>query len=397
MVSMNPRPRGKVWVVSQLVIMVVVFIFLQKLLGAFARADHTYGNVRWYFDVGAAMHERGFFNVWTPYPPVFPGLLYMLSAFQREVQGFINLWKILNLVGLALIAHLVFKILRGAGGQRALPAALGFALINATWASRMTIGLYMDQFDYLPILLMLLSLYLLERRMLTLSAATCAAGFMTKVFPGAVLLIALFALEKKRKITYLIVFAAVCAAILIPYLARDTEPLVSWYNFTASRDGWETVWHYPRVKFPPIPDPNLLVEPFRSDARPYAWLTWLGALSMLGYMLWQYKGGPRGGASLPRQTLCLLLLFLIFSKGVSSYFVFWIFPLLFICHGPLLAFILCCVFILVANTEFFVDTHWLSIWTRHGLFAALLIVQMALQSRSPRRESGQPGVSASSR
>jgi hypothetical protein len=359
--------------------MVVVFVFLQKLLGTFARADHTYGNVRWYFDVGAAMHERGFLGVWTPYPPVFPGALYMLSAFQKGLEGFINLWKILNLIGLALIAHLVYRLLEGNGRARALPAALGFALINATWASRMTIGLYMDQFDYLPVVLMLASLLLLMRNRLALSAIVCGVGFMTKIFPGAVLLIALLSLDKKQKIAYLATFAVVCAAILMPYLVRDTEPLVSWYNFTASRDGWETVWHYPTVKFPPIPDPDLLVEPFRSDARPYAWLSWLGALSMLAYMAWQWKARPRGGASAPQQAMCLLLLFLIFSKGVSSYFVFWIFPLLFVCYRPLLAFMLCCAFILVANVEFFVDTHWLSIWVRHGLFVALLLSQVIVQ------------------
>ena len=382
MVFMSPRPRGKIWVVSQLVIMTVLFIFLQKMLGAFARADHTYGNVRWYFDVGAAMHARGFFNVWTPYPPVFPGLLYLLSAFQEEIAGFINLWKILNLAGLALIAHLVFRVLERDGVARALPAALGFALISATWASRMTIGLYMDQFDYLPILIMLASLYLLVKNRLTLSAALCAAGFMTKMFPGAVLLIALFTLDRRQRVAYAVTFAVVCAAILVPYLIRGTEPLVSWYNFSVSRDGWETIWHYPAVKFPPIPNPDLLVEPFRSNARPYAWLTWLSALSMLGYMAWQRKGKPRGSASLPQQALCLLLLLLVFSKGVSSYFVFWIFPLLFICYRPLLAFIICCVFMLVANIEFFVDTHWLSIWTRHSLFIGLLLVQIIAQYRA---------------
>jgi len=396
MVFFSPRPKGRIWAVSQIAIMVVVFVFLQRLLGAFARADHTYGNLRWYFDVGAAMHERGFFSVWTPYPPVFPGLLYMLSAFQKEVAGFINFWKILNLVGLALIAHLVYRLLEKRGAERALPAALGFALINATWASRLTIGLYMDQFDYLPILLMLASLYFLMREKTRLSAVFCGIGVMTKMFPGVVLLIALFTLERRKKMVYLITIAVVCVAILVPYLIRDTEPLVSWYDFTASRDGWETIWHYPTVKFPPIPNPQLLVEPYRNDARPYAWLTWLSALSMLGYMVWQRAGRARISASMPQQALCLLLLFLIFSKGVSSYFVFWAFPLLFICYRPLPAFILSSLFILVANTEFFVDTHWYSIWIRHGIFAGLLLGQLASQyrTRSPAAPTGQPSGSA---
>jgi hypothetical protein len=205
---------------------------------------------------------------------------------------------------------------------------------------------------------------------------------MTKMFPGAILLIALFMLDKRRKIVSFITFAVVCGAILLPYLIYDTEPLVSWYNFTASRDGWETVWHYPEVKFPPIPNPKLLVEPFRSDARPYAWLTWLTALSMLIYMVWQRKGPGRGSTPLPQQALCLLLLLLIFSKGVSSYFIFWLFPLLFVCYKPLPAFILSGFFILVANTEFFVDTHWYSIWIRHGIFIGLLLGQVATQYRA---------------
>jgi hypothetical protein len=104
---------------------------------------------------------------------------------------------------------------------------------------------------------------------------------------------------------------------------------------------------------------------------------------MLGYMVWQRRGQALRRASLPRQALCLLLLLLIFSKGVSSYFVFWLFPLFFICYRPLLAFFLCCIFILVANIEFFVDTHWLSIWVRHSLFIGLLLGQIITQYRPP--------------
>lgn len=382
MVFVIPRPGGRIWVISQLVIMVVIFVFLQKLLGAFAKADHTYGNVRWYFDVGSAMHARGFFNVWTPYPPVFPGLLYLLAAFQKTIEGFINFYKVLNVMGIGLIAYLIYRLLDREGVERALPAALGFVLINATWASHLTIGLYMDQFDYLPILLMLLSLYFLMKDRAKLSAVFCGIGVMTKMFPGVVLLIALFALERRRKIIYLVTFAVVCVAILLPYLIRDTEPLVSWYNFTASRDGWETVWHYPRVKFPPIPNPGLLITPFRNGARPYAWLAWLGAAAMLIYMVWRRRMGGRAETSFAREALCLLLLFLIFSKGVSSYFVFWLFPLLFVCYKPLPAFILCGLFILLANTEFFVDTHWYSIWIRHVLFIAILISQIAGEYRA---------------
>jgi hypothetical protein len=381
-----PRPKSRVWVISQIAIMIVVFILLQKLLGAFARVDHTYGNVRWYFDVGALMHEKGFFNLWTSYPPVFPGLLYVLSAFQKEVVGFINFWKILNVVFVLGITYMVFRILAVEDRQRALVAAFGYALINATYNSRVTIGLFMDQFDYIPTLLVLISLYFLLVRKDAVSSIFCGIGAMTKMFPGVMLLIALFMLEKRQKVIYIAVFAITCLVILLPYFTNGMEPLVSLYNYTASRDAWETVWHYPNVKFPPPTQTEPLFSPFRSDARPYSWLGWLTGVSMLGYMVWRKR--VRANASVAQQALCLLLIILIVSKGVSSYFMFWIFPLIFICYRPLLAFILGAVFMLVGNIEFFVDTHWMSIWMRHALFVGLMVQQIIAQrGLSGRRES----------
>lgn len=391
MAFLIPRPGSRAWPISQLAIMIIVFLLLQRLLGAFARVDHTYGNVRWYFDVGALMHEKGFFNLWTSYPPVFPGLLYVLSGFQRDLVGFINFWKILNVALVLGITYMVFRIIAVEDRRRAFMAAFGYALINATYNSRLTIGLFMDQFDYIPTLLALISLYYLIKRRNALSSFFCGVGTMTKVFPAVMLLIAVFRLQNRQKVIYIAVFAVTCFAILLPYFINGIEPLVSLYNYTASRDAWETVWHYPKVKFPPPTQTGPLLEPFRSDARPYSWLGWLTAVSLLGYMVWLRK--VRANASFVQQALCLLLIILIFSKGVSSYFVFWIIPIIFICYRPLVAFILCCVFILVANIEFFVDTHWLSIWIRHLLFIGLLLGQVIAQYRARVLRRQPEGVS----
>lgn len=393
MAFLIPRPGSRAWAISQLAIMIIVFLLLQRLLGAFARVDHTYGNVRWYFDVGALMHEKGFFNLWTSYPPVFPGLLYVLSGFQRDLVGFINFWKILNVALVLGITYMVFRIIAVEDRRRAFMAAFGYALINATYNSRLTIGLFMDQFDYIPTLLVLISLYYLMKRRSALSSFFCGVGTMTKVFPAVMLLIAVFRLQNRQKVIYIAVFAVTCFAILLPYFINGIEPLVSLYNYTASRDAWETVWHYPKVKFPPPTRTEPLLEPFRSDARPYSWLGWLTAVSLLGYMVWLRK--VRANASFAQQVLCLLLIILIFSKGVSSYFVFWIIPLIFICYRPLLAFILCCVFILVANIEFFVDTHWPSIWIRHLLFIGLLLGQVIAQYRTRVLRRQPEGISGS--
>jgi hypothetical protein len=358
-----------------------LFILLQTLLGAFARVDHSYGNVRWYFNVAARMHDRGFFNIWTPYPPVFPAFLYFATSFIETLEGFFAFWKALNVVLVSGITFMVFWALKERSLHRAVLAAFGYALINATWNSRLTIGFFFDQFDYIPVLLLLIAMYLLVKKRFTASAVVCGVGAMTKLFPAVILLIALFMPAKRRKVGYLVIFAVTCFAILVPYIINDIEPMVSWYYFTAGRGSWETVWQYPEIRFPPVPDPDLLTYPARSTARPYAWLNFLTAASMLGYLTWRRLKSV--DATVPQQTLCLLLAFLIFSKGVSSYFIFWVFPLLFLCYSPLRSFVLCLVFLVVANFEFFRDTHWISIWTRHSLFVGLLIHQILTQARKP--------------
>jgi hypothetical protein len=358
--------------------MVGLFLVMQWFLGLFARVDHSYGNVRWYLDVARKMHGGGFFNVWTPYPPVFPILLYLTTSILMAYSGFLLFWQSLNVALVAGVALCIYKMLFTRDRHRALLAATGYVLINATWNSRLTIGLFVDQFEYIPIFLVMLSMYLLMRNRLVWSAVVAGIGAMTKLFPAVILLLALFSLERKHKIRYTAVFALTCIVIISPYLIGGTQPLRSWFEFSAARGGWETIWTYPQIKFPPIPNPRQLTVPFTSDARPYGWLAWLTAASMLAYLWWQRRTASR--MLFARKTLCLLLLLLIFSKGVSSYFIFWIFPLLFVCYRPMLAFIVCVVFMLVANIEFFVDTYWISIWTRHAIFVALFVHQ-ALHSQ----------------
>lgn len=365
-------------------LIVAVFVGMQWFLGIFARVDHTYGNVRWYIDVAQQMHERGFFNVWTPYPPVFPVVLYLTTSVFRTAASFLLFWKILNIGLVGGIGFYVYKILAIHDRDRALFAAAAYVLINATWNSRLTIGLFMDQFEYLPILLVMISVYLLMRGRLAYAAVVTGIGAMTKLFPGVIVLVALFGLNRKQKIRYMAIFVVTCIVIVSPYFVGGTQPLRSWYEFSASRGGWETVWTYPKIKFPPIPKPILLTVPFTHDARPYTWLGWLTAASMLCY-LW-LRRRKRSDLRFAREALCLILLLLIFSKGVSSYFIFWIFPLLFVRYRPVKAFLICVAFMLVANIEFFTDTYWISIWTRHIMFILLFAHQALSSARSDLRD-----------
>ena len=229
----------------------------------------------------------------------------------------------------------------------------------------------------------MVSMLALRRGAVVTSAIVCGAGVLTKAFPVVILVAAMIVLTNKaERFRYLVTFVATCACIVLPFaLCGGADVLGSSYQFTASRDGWETVWLFPRVQFPPTPDPAQLLATFRSHERPYAWLMGLCGPCVLGYAAWQARAPRR--LSLADHVLCLVLLLLVFAKGVSSYFVFWFFPLLFVCYPPLLAFVLCCGFLVVADLEFLEAMHWSSVWSRHLLFVALLLERLL----SPRQAS----------
>lgn len=374
---------GKKWVGktvrSQYVWMLIMFLILQISLEFLSESDHFYRNVRWYQRVAEQMHSEGFFEVWTPYPPVFPAFLHIYSGILDSWEGFLLLWKVLNVTLVVAIAFLVYKIVETRSRKTALVSAVGYLLVNATWTSAITVGLFFDQYDYLPVLFMMVSLYLLMEEKIIPSALACGIATMTKLFPAVILPVALITLNKRDRVRYLLFFALACFVVVLPFLVVDVEPLLSFYRFTATRDGWETVWTFPDIKFPPPVPPESLATPFESNTQAYQWLTWIMAASALGYLWWQSK--VQSETSAPKRVLVLLLIYLIFSKGVSSYHVFWIFPLLFVVYRPVYAFAICSAFLLVGNTEFAnaaikPPTFWLSIFLRHAMFVALLIHQL---------------------
>ena len=68
--------------------MAAAFGLLQLMLAALVPANHAYGNLVWYAAVADAMRARRFFAVWTPYPPVFPALLWCLRTLARSAMAF---------------------------------------------------------------------------------------------------------------------------------------------------------------------------------------------------------------------------------------------------------------------------------------------------------------------
>jgi hypothetical protein len=353
--------------------LLILFITLQLILSFFTIPNHSYANLTWYIEIAGQMYHNGFFNVWTPYPPIFPMILYGSLVTLGTLSNFLLFWKVLNVFFVLCITVLIYKIIKEyKNKETALLSGFAYLLINATFQSTVTIGFFFDQFDYIPIALMLLSLYLLQKKKPTISAIFCSIGIMTKLFPGVILLVAMTQGAKKQKFQYVTIALLTCMVIAAPYLTQNPTTITSWMDFTASRPGWETIWHYPTEQFPPIPDTATLTVPFTADERPYSWLMWITLIGMLGYLWWQKK--QKTQTPITRMTLVLLLILLIFAKGISTYFIFWIFPLLFIEYKPKTAFTIATLLLVIVNLEFLY--YWPSIIARHILLTTLLLDQV---------------------
>ena len=142
---------------------------MHLFLWAFADRRPGMQNVQWWQAIANLMHARGFFNVWTPYPPVFPAIFHLASSMLPA--GTIRIaWQTCNILLLigqaALIFVLVRRLLPGGTESPVKVSLLAvLAYVAAMWQPRsmVLLGPWMDQFDYLPAFLMLLGVFLLVR------------------------------------------------------------------------------------------------------------------------------------------------------------------------------------------------------------------------------------------
>jgi hypothetical protein len=176
---------------------------------------------------------------------------------------------------------------------------------------------------------------------------------------------------------YALVFAALALIVTLPWLIAAPNSLRSFLRFTAARRSWETIWTFPHIQFPPIPPPDYFLVPFDGSGAPVSWLPWLTLIAMTVYLAWWGRQPVRDA---PAAVLALLLILLIFSKGISSYYPFWLFPPIFVVYRPVQACVICLTFLLVGNIEFIEQeplmlrrgVYWMAIWGRHALLVGLL-------------------------
>ena len=368
--------------VVHLFLMLLGVVAVHAFLYAFAGSRPPMQNVRWWQAIAGLMDAHGFFNVWTPYPPVFPTLFYAAHRV-LPASSIGTAWQIFNIALVLGQAALVFaigrKIVPGSPAASLKVSALAaFAYLVAMWQPRSAVllGPWMDQFDYLPTLLLLLGLLLLLNGRDLPSAIVCGIGVMTKLFPGVLLLAALPYLGLKRGVRYAATALATCLIITTPFLIANSKAFTSTYRWSASRPAWESVWAYafpayddrePLSNVPETLSPELAAGKF---ARPYdpradrveqyraqteKWdpanqvTVALQVVAMAAMAL--VMGRRRTPTGLCRGVLLLVLAFLFFSKGFSSYFLVWLAPLLCLVYPGAGGFGFSAALILLGNVE----------------------------------------------
>jgi hypothetical protein len=340
---------------------VALFALLQVVLWAIGALPGSQANVWWWTALSTLADRNGFFNVWTPYPPVFTIFHYVVTklfvgdtevlaryffegdssadavaAYQHSFVVMKRVWVVFNAVFIAAQGWLVYRLVQllqesGIRDQDSeerrdsedshtptlphshtptpvspLLAAGAFVLFNLTWRSQIVIGLGCDQFDYFPSFFYLLGLWLLVENKPRGAAVITAVGALIKIYPGLLVPLA-WAKEgqPKRAVIYTIIVVVLCLAAAAPFLFVNADIFMTTYQWSGTRPGWESVWIYPEKAFPPMPVPGTMVGLF--DTRmPEVVVTTKDGRKILGRivgsgnesLLFEYLNGEQ--AKIPR-------------------------------------------------------------------------------------------------
>jgi hypothetical protein len=408
---------------------VAIFVATQLALVAVGRASFLPAftplgqvpyNVKWWLALSTLMARGGPLEVWTPYPPLFPLAhlaLFHVAGFDAELLWrffFLRdpgaaalataaihkaqwLWSGMNAILLLALGALIARLASATRGRaEALFAAGAYLLMSQSYASRILVGVVTDQFDYLPCALFMLALVALLRDSPSGSAVSAALGTATKLYPIVLVPLSWLRLQSWRaRVRYAAWFGLASALLWLPLLFGGQQPLLSFLRFTEARGGWESVWLYPSKRLPPWPSASHMhglfdtpfwgrhaiaapSNPFHLELGSVLGLVTLAALIALFTVARRRVQTP---IALVRCALLAVLAILIFTKGFSSYFIQWFFPMLFAVYPAELAALWCGAFLIVGNLEFVGDPgswpmYWPSLFLRHALLLGLAADQL---------------------
>jgi hypothetical protein len=358
-----------------------------------------------------------YLHYWSEYPPVMPWLmagLYHVSAWwfdglARQACFFVLYGLLLIAAELGVLA-LLFGLAQRCGQPAAEVGVIAYAVAG------LPLYLWAGWWDNLPLLFLLAGWLLLLDGRHKRSALLAGVGVMTKMFPVLLLPLAVSTLPTwRRKIIYGLAFLACVAALVLPLaLGNPTMTLASFQNIV-SRPSWETVWalldgYYGYGTVAALPD-RLMPTSARqaSHTSPLPWgaitLFFGGCFAGLYLFVWTRHRRQQGEARLLTAALALsMCLLLLYSKGYSPQYLFWLAPFLVVAYPTRrMAAMLGVLFVvnlieLPVYINLFPDQVWLlygTVGVRTGLLlwiAALLAAELLRGWRE--RHASVPAVPA---
>ena len=322
------KARWPGWLVAGLAAARLVMLLSMPLAGL-----RGYGDFLHFFNM-ASLPGWPFFNYWVEFPPVFSFLsavLVRLSGGQAHVYDYL-LFFVLAMAdcgSLYLFARLSTRLhpLSGALARSGMYLLALTVLAYGWW-----------YFDPLAIFFMLLGITLLLDNRPVSAGLAIAAGILTKLFPGLVLLLAWRRWPLKRLVV--LASASLLPALLVwgALWALTPRYTLASLQSQASKGSWETVWAMLDGNFMTGNfgdevvrlDPSAAARPVGNPplVSPWLLLVIFAGLGLLCIWKIQPEGGPRGEV----QSLAILgfgwVLFLLWSPGWSPQWVLFLLPLI---------------------------------------------------------------------
>lgn len=200
-----------------------------------------YGDYPYYFDL-AQLAKQGrlpFLGYWVEYPPLFAYLcqgLYALTA-----DHYLAFATLLGLVMIAFEAGNVVMVFRLAGHVRSREDAL-----KLTWVYALLFApafVMWHNHDVISTFFFLWAADDFLRGRSNRSAVWVGLGAMIKYFPVLLLpVVWRFRRDGRQAILYTLIVAAVCVAILAPFVIASPTYALASLRAQLSKTSWQTVW-----------------------------------------------------------------------------------------------------------------------------------------------------------
>ncbi|MFP4056427.1 MAG: glycosyltransferase 87 family protein [Candidatus Brocadiia bacterium] len=232
---------------AELVLLFAVFLALRLMSAGWFFPRYTEAGS--FFFPFAYLQRLGYYpfvDFWLEYPPLLAYLLVVLGGLARAVGGggeigwqracFVHTVQVGSILWETVVLALVYSLARMVRGQRA--AARAAWVYVALFATGFVALSYVDTF---PVALMLCALALAVHSRAVWGSLVVGLGFMAKVFPIALLPVALKSDDRRRvRAACVLAFLAVVFVCVLPFLGSGW--VRCWAASSLRRPPWQTVW-----------------------------------------------------------------------------------------------------------------------------------------------------------